>query len=150
MGSNLGDRETALSHAKNYLQQSGQKIICESSVHETKPWGRENQNDFLNQVIEIETEFSPRELMNLCLSIEKKMGRERKEKWGPRIIDIDILYYGNQIVNEKELMVPHPHLHERLFVLELLNEIVPDFIHPIIKKTTQELLALLRKQDILK
>jgi 2-amino-4-hydroxy-6-hydroxymethyldihydropteridine diphosphokinase len=110
-------------------------------VYETAPWGKSNQPNYLNQGVQIETNFEPFELLNQCLIIEKQLGRMRDEKWGARLIDIDIIYFDNQIMNTKDLNLPHPRMAERKFVLKPLTEISPDFMHPLFKKTNLELLA---------
>ncbi|MES2377968.1 MAG: 2-amino-4-hydroxy-6-hydroxymethyldihydropteridine diphosphokinase [Bacteroidota bacterium] len=134
LGSNLGDR-------KLYLQQAIMHIAYDiaptqkiSSVYETQSWGKTDEPDYLNMVVELETELSAQTILDKILSIELVMGRKREEKWGSRIIDIDILYYNNDIIDEPGLHVPHPQLHNRRFTLEPLAEIAPDFIHPILKK----------------
>lgn len=116
-------------------------IIKLSSVYETAPWGKSDQPNYLNQGVQIETNFEPTELLSRCLKIEGQLGRVRDEKWGARLIDIDIIYFDNQIMNSKNLIIPHPRMAERKFVLEPLTEISPDFIHPLLKKTNKELLT---------
>ena len=108
----------------------GLQIVKHSSLYSTSPWGKTDQADFINQVIEIETELSPLELLHALQNIEIKLGRLRNEKWGPRMIDLDILLYGQDKINLKELTVPHPYMHERLFVLIPLQEINPELIFP--------------------
>ncbi|HHW60539.1 MAG TPA: 2-amino-4-hydroxy-6-hydroxymethyldihydropteridine diphosphokinase [Syntrophomonadaceae bacterium] len=131
LGSNVGEKEENLAQAQKHIAMiADTKITRTSSIYQTVPWGKTDQDDFLNQVIEIETEFSPLQLLSVLLNIEINMGRQRKEKWGPRIIDLDILLYGEQTVDEPELKVPHPYLCERLFVLIPLLEINPDIVLP--------------------
>ncbi|NOZ63512.1 MAG: 2-amino-4-hydroxy-6-hydroxymethyldihydropteridine diphosphokinase [Caldiserica bacterium] len=140
LGSNVGDKETNLSRCRAILQREGIKIRKTSSLYLTPPWGKTDQPEFLNQVIEAETALSPRELLFLIKSIERKMGRESREKWGPRIIDIDILFYGDKIIEEENLVIPHPLIAERAFVLLPLHEIAPELLHPGRKEKIKDLL----------
>lgn len=144
IGSNLGDREKNINGALNLLKENC-KIIKGSSLYETEPVGIKGQDLFLNGVVEIETELSPKELLLFLQSIEKKLKRVRVIKNGPRTIDLDILFYGSKVINEPDLTVPHPRLHERLFVLMPLEEIAPGFIHPALKKSISCLVKDLRK-----
>lgn len=139
-GGNIGDAKQQLSTAAALLEQYCGTIIDRSAVYETEPWGNANQDNFLNQVLVIETKLSAKEVMKAIVDIEKRMGRERKEKNGPRVIDIDMLFFNHQIINEPELVVPHPRLRQRRFVLEPLNEVAPAYIHPIFYKTVRQLL----------
>lgn len=139
-GSNLGNRAEYLARAEEEITTFIGHIEAASSVIETAPWGKTDQPAFLNQVLKIKTRLPPLFLMEQLLDIEKDMGRNRNEKWGPRIIDIDILFFDNRIINQEHLRVPHPHLHEREFVLKPMVEIAPDFVHPILQKTMSELL----------
>jgi len=148
LGSNLGDRMENLSKALSLIDINAGLPEKSSRVYETEPWGISEQPAYLNQVIEIRTLFSAGTLMNKLLSIENEMGRVRTEKWAPRIIDLDILFFNNEIINEEKLRVPHPHLHERRFVLEPLAEILPDMIHPLLKIRNIDLLHSL-KDDLL-
>ena len=127
LGSNLGNREGNLQRACEMLG-----ALEKSKIHETEPFGVLDQPKFLNMVCVVETELSPRELLEHCQEIERKIGRQKREKWGPREIDIDILFYGDQVVDEPDLKIPHPGIAEREFVLEPLREIAPDFVHPIL------------------
>lgn len=145
LGSNLGDRIDNLKQAIKYIW-SFSEIVKISSVYETAPWGVTDQPSFYNQVLEIKTATDPKSLLNEILKIEQLLGRVRKVKWGARIIDIDILYYGTQLINENDLIIPHPGITERRFTLEPLVEIAPDFIHPITGKTNLEMLELLDDQ----
>ena len=139
LGSNLGDRAQKLKEARENLNKIG-KIIQKSAVIETAPWGKIDQPDFLNQIVLIDTNLLPQALLKACLSIEDKIGRERQEKWGERLIDIDILYYDNQIILESNLKIPHLLIPERLFILEPLCEIAPNYLHPVFKQTNLQLL----------
>ncbi len=131
LGSNQGDKIKNLSDALGAMRSIGDiRIIKVSSLYINEPWGYLNQPDFINQVAEIETDLAPRELLNQLQNIEIKMGRQRREKWGPRLIDLDILLYGSEEVNTPELAIPHPYMRERLFVLLPLQEINPELIFP--------------------
>lgn len=140
LGSNLGDRKKYIASAISEISATLGIIEISSSLYETASWGKHDQPDFLNQVIELKTNLNPKDLLTGVLNIEIKLGRKRIQKWGSRVIDIDILLYGQQIVNEPELSIPHPFLAFRRFCLMPLNEIAPKFVHPILKKTMQELL----------
>jgi 2-amino-4-hydroxy-6-hydroxymethyldihydropteridine diphosphokinase len=142
LGSNLGDREANLRSAIAQLKGGGQ-ILSVSSMYETQPVDVPDQPWFLNCVVAISTEKTPRELLQLALQIEANMGRLRLRDKGPRTIDIDILLFGGSIVDEPGLTIPHPALHQRRFVLEPLTEIAPNLLHPILKSNVRELLAAL-------
>ena len=141
LGSNKGARRQMLAAAAKQLIFSGNRIIKESLVYETAPWGKSEQPAFLNQVLQIGTLLRPADLMSSLLKIESQLGRIRgTEKWLERPIDIDILFYGSSVVAEERLNIPHPELQNRRFVLIPLVEIAPDFIHPVFKKPVFELL----------
>jgi len=146
LGSNLGNREMFLKQAAAGLEQEVGTIVKTSSVYETQAWGKTDVPDYLNQVLLLNTAFTPQVVLGKILAIEKKLGRERTEKWGSRTIDIDILFYDDQVINEPDLVVPHPQLHLRKFVLEPLAEIAPDFVHPVLNKN---ILTLNRYTDAL-
>jgi 2-amino-4-hydroxy-6-hydroxymethyldihydropteridine diphosphokinase len=126
LGSNLGDRETTIRAAIAALDG----VVGVSELRETDPVGFTEQPAFLNGAIAVETQLSPRELLESLLAIERELGRERGERWGPRTIDLDLLLYGTETVNEPGLTVPHPHLHERRFALEPLAELDPELVVP--------------------
>jgi 2-amino-4-hydroxy-6-hydroxymethyldihydropteridine diphosphokinase len=131
LGSNMGDKQQNLAHAIELIAQIEQiNVTRQSSIYITAPWGKTDQDAFLNQVIEIETELMPLALLHVLQKIEIKLGRLRNEKWGPRIIDVDILLYGEEIIDLQELTIPHPYLYARLFVLIPLQEIAPQLIFP--------------------
>lgn len=142
-GSNLGNRENHLILAEEAITEWIGPIDARSSIVETAPWGKTDQPHFLNRVLRVKTRLPPIQLMELLLQVEQDMGRNRNEKWGPRIIDVDVLFYDSRIINEPGLCVPHPHMHEREFVLKPLVEIAPDFEHPVMLKTMSELLESL-------
>lgn len=139
-GGNLGDRAANLQQAANLIEQSAGTLVTFSSIYETAAWGIIDQPSFLNQVLLLQTDYKPHDLLKKLLFIEEQMGRKRSVKFGPRIIDIDILFYNNQIIKSENLMIPHPEIQNRRFVLASLNEIASDFIHPIFNKTIRELL----------
>lgn len=140
LGSNLGNKEHYLLEATNYIEQTIGKIVLKSSVYDTLPWGNSDQNNFLNQVICIETPHSAEKILSEILSIEKKLQRIRNHKWEARTIDIDILFFNSEIIDTSILTIPHPLLHERRFVLVPLAEIAPDLAHPILLKPIKQLL----------
>ncbi|MGN6398030.1 MAG: 2-amino-4-hydroxy-6-hydroxymethyldihydropteridine diphosphokinase [Mucilaginibacter sp.] len=135
LGSNLGDRQYFLRQAIALIDTQVAKVIKTSSIYETQSWGKSDAPDYLNQVIVLETEATAQEVLDKILNIELMLGRKREEKWGSRTIDIDILFYGDEIINEEGLHIPHPELHNRRFTLEPLKEIAPDLRHPVFGKT---------------
>lgn len=139
-GSNLGHSAAYLAEAASQIEQKLGKIVRRSSLYETEPWGNTNQPAFLNQVLVLETEFEPEPLMRLLLEVETNMGRKRTEKYGPRTIDIDQLFYENKVYNSDILVLPHPQIQNRRFVLVPLQEVAPQLIHPLLHKTITELL----------
>ena len=140
IGSNIGDRLHNLSKSQIEIEKVIGKIHKSSKIYETEPWGYKEQKFFLNMVIYVETLLNAESLLLACKKIEKNMGRVKNKKWGERNIDIDILYYNNDIINQKDLQIPHKHLHERKFILKPLNDINPNYINPSIRKTNSKLL----------
>ena len=126
LGSNLGDRLAHLGRAVRELEERGVRVLRSSRVYETDPVGGPPQPEFLNAVLEVETELEPLELLGACLDLESVMGRVRGEPWGPRVIDIDLLTYGDREITEPGLTVPHPRMHQRAFVLVPLLELDAD------------------------
>ncbi len=139
IGSNLGDREHNCLDAVKRIEAYGIKIKNISSLIETKPWGVKDQPQFINMVIEVETDFTPDELLKKTREIERAIGRKETYRWGPRVIDIDILLYDDQIIDTEDLKIPHIEMHERNFVLQPLSEIAPDVIHPVLKKKIKQI-----------
>jgi 2-amino-4-hydroxy-6-hydroxymethyldihydropteridine diphosphokinase len=141
LGSNLLDRLLMLNRAQEQIQNLVGKIKAKSKIYESVPWGFEAQTSFLNQILVIETEFNPMEILEQIKFVERDLGRVRtSENYESRTIDIDILFYNDEIIALPELIIPHPQLHKRRFTLVPLAEIAPEFIHPVIKKTIQDLL----------
>ena len=142
IGSNLGDRLSNIQQAVATLSMSDKiKIVKTSSFYETEPWGNKNQEWFINAALAIDTDYSPEELLKYCQNIEVQLGRIRKEneKWSQRAIDIDILMYDDLVISSKNLIVPHPFMHLRAFVLVPMLEVKSDLVHPVFKKTISEL-----------
>ena len=150
LGSNLGDRSAYLKEAIAHISKDIAPVLNISSVYETQSWGKTDAPDYLNQVIELETSLSARTVLEKILKIETILGRKREEKWGSRTLDIDILFYGQDIINEPDLQVPHPELHKRRFTLEPLAEIAASMIHPIINKNILQIKNELKDSLIVK
>jgi len=139
-GGNIGNRLKELDNAAAFLKEEAGEIVALSGIYETAAWGKTDQPTFLNQCIAIETALDASKLLTVIMGVEIKMGRHRQEKYGPRVIDIDILLYNDDIINHTSLTVPHPQLINRRFALTPLAEIAPDVVHPVFKKTISELL----------
>lgn len=142
LGSNMGNSKEQLLLAQKNIKKLIGKIVRLSSLYQTAAWGNTNQPDFLNQVIIVKTRLSAKETITTILSIEKEMGRIRTIKNAPRVIDIDILFYNKDIINDKDLRVPHPEIQNRNFVLSPLNELSPNMKHPVLNKTIHYLLTI--------
>jgi 2-amino-4-hydroxy-6-hydroxymethyldihydropteridine diphosphokinase len=148
LGSNLGDRKKTIADAIGMLQQEAGEIIRLSAIYQTEAWGKKDQPDFLNQVILLETKLSPEELLKKMMRIEIKLGKVRVNKWAERTIDIDILYFNEEIIISEHLKIPHPQIQFRKFTLIPLNEIAPDFRHPVLNITSNQMLERC-KDDLL-
>jgi 2-amino-4-hydroxy-6-hydroxymethyldihydropteridine diphosphokinase len=147
LGSNLGKRSENLRLAIDAFEPDIRVIKC-SPVYETPPWGYEDQPEFLNQVVEAYTDLSPGMLLEKIKAIEEKVGREKTFLYGPRTIDIDIIFYDQEIVSSPPLIIPHTHMAERGFVLKPLADIAPDFIHPVLGEKVSSLLTKIDLEDI--
>ncbi len=150
LGTNIGNRSEALRIASQLIVKDAGPIVRKSPIYETAPWGNTDQAPFLNQAMEIETELFAAKLLKTLLQIEKEMGRLRLQKWEPRLIDIDILFYNSDIIKEADLTIPHPLLQERRFALVPLAEMMPTFIHPVFKSSIHDLLRLCIDQQQVK
>ncbi len=141
LGSNMGDRNKNMETALKLLQQDAGIITRQSSLYETEPWGFESNTSFLNQVIQMKTQLGPEMLIKKVLEIEKQTGRTRnaKNSYESREIDIDILFYENIIIQTDSLVIPHPRMQQRMFVMVPLAELIPDFIHPVLHTSIREL-----------
>ena len=143
LGSNLGDRELLVNQACKMLEERCGEIVAKSRLYESEPWGFQAEHWFLNQVVEIRTSLSPDVLMQTLLTIEKELGRDRSmphQGYVSRPMDLDILYYGKDIIDTEMVTAPHPRLHQRRFTLLPLCDIAPDFMHPLLKKSNLQLL----------
>jgi len=138
-GSNLGDRLGLMNQAKTQINRKAGKVVRHSSFYETKAWGKEDQGDFLNQAIQLETTLAPADLLQVLFDIELQLGRTRDQKWDARTIDIDILMYDDLIMDTPDLSIPHKYLHLRNFTLVPLMEIAGEKEHPIFKKSIETL-----------
>jgi 2-amino-4-hydroxy-6-hydroxymethyldihydropteridine diphosphokinase len=149
LGTNLGDRLTNLRAALRSLP-TAVTVIDESPVYETPPWGYEDQPAFLNMVVKAETDLEPEPLLTYLKQIEAELGREQNFRWGPRLIDLDILFYDDLVIDTPPLVIPHPRLHERAFVLVPLADIAPGLKHPVLHKKISDLLAEIDTQGIVR
>jgi 2-amino-4-hydroxy-6-hydroxymethyldihydropteridine diphosphokinase len=136
LGGNLGDREGNLKKAIKLLNEKIGKVTLVSSLYETAAWGKTDQPAFLNQAVVLQTQLSALEVLNRALDIEQELGRIRKDKWGERLIDIDLILFNEEVINiPNKLQIPHPHMQNRKFVMEPLAEIAPNVMHPVLGET---------------
>lgn len=142
IGTNMGNRTANLELVHSLISRNIGIVSKESSIYETEAWGVENQENYYNQVLCVKTSLEPALLLHKCQVIEQKMGRIREQKWEPRVIDIDLLFFNALVIDEKDLKIPHPLLQERNFVLKPLCEIAKEWTHPVLAKTVQELLEI--------
>jgi 2-amino-4-hydroxy-6-hydroxymethyldihydropteridine diphosphokinase len=140
IGGNVGDRQQNLQQAVTAINNSCGRVLQQSAVYETAAWGNTDQQAFLNQALLIHTDLSPHQLLDHALEAEALLGRVRKERYGPRVIDIDILFFNNDIIRETALTIPHPEVQNRRFALTPLAEIAPELLHPLLHKTIRQLL----------
>jgi len=151
IGTNLGDRERNLEQAVAKIEEFIGRILISSSTYETEPWGFKANDEFLNLVVKVETELTPSGLLGRILMVESLLGRVRGHKrYSSRMIDIDILFYEDMIIDEESLKIPHPLLHERKFVLVPLCEIATELIHPVLKKSVADLLEICKDKSEVK
>ncbi|MGI8317304.1 2-amino-4-hydroxy-6-hydroxymethyldihydropteridine diphosphokinase [Halobacillus mangrovi] len=149
LGSNIAEREDFLKSAIEMLEEHSEIQVTEkSSVYETAPVGYTDQSDFLNMVVKVTTSLQPLQMLDHCQSIEAELGRERIVKWGPRTIDLDILLYNHENMKAERLMIPHPHMHERAFVMVPLAELAPEVILPHMNRSAEEILRGLPAEEV--
>jgi 2-amino-4-hydroxy-6-hydroxymethyldihydropteridine diphosphokinase len=141
LGSNEGDRYQWLQKAINLLDADAGRVVSVSEIYQTAAWGMEDQADFLNMCLHMQTSMSALQLLAAIRDIETRLGRQRTVKWGPRTLDIDILFFGTQVVHTDELVIPHPHMGERRFVLKPLNDIAAELKHPVTGEAVAGMLA---------
>lgn len=140
LGSNQGNPADRLADAAERIGQNAGRILTRSSLYRTEAWGMQDQPEFYNQVLKVQSSWNPQRLLEKLLAIEESMGRVRVQKWGPRIIDIDLLFYHQRVIDTPDLQVPHPGIPQRKFTLLPLSEIAPDFVHPVSGKSIATLL----------
>ncbi|QCX32882.1 2-amino-4-hydroxy-6-hydroxymethyldihydropteridine diphosphokinase [Caloramator sp. E03] len=146
-GSNIGDKNKNIKKAIEMMNARGLNVIKISQIYKTEPYGYTNQPEFLNGVLEALTDLDAMDVLYTLLNIEKDLGRVREFKWGPRIIDLDILFFNDDVIDEKDLKVPHPDMQNREFVLKPLCEIAPNFMHPVLKKSVKDMLLELELKN---
>lgn len=140
LGTNVGNKEENLKEAIKRLSEGGIEVVGESPIYKTPPYGPVEQDWFLNQVVEVQTELDADELFEAMQIIEKEMGREKEVRWGPRLIDLDIIFYNDLVLHEKNLTIPHADMQNRKFVLQPMCDLNPKFLHPVFEKRMEELL----------
>lgn len=150
LGSNLGNRQLFLQKAIGLISKNIAPVLNKSAIYQTQSWGKAGAPDYLNQVIYLQTELPARKILKEVLKTELILGRRREEKWGSRTIDIDILFYGDAVINTSGLHIPHPELHNRRFTLQPLAEIAPGLVHPVLKKTILQLKDELKDNLVVK
>ena len=150
LGSNLGERESLLQDAIIAIEGRIGQVVEKSKVYESTPWRVEGQKNYLNQIVKVKTELLADDILSTVLDIEKELGRIRLEKWGERLIDIDIIFYNDSIIETAQLCVPHKHMHERMFVLTPMHNIAPEMVHPKYNKTVAELLQICKDTELVK
>lgn len=150
LGSNLGNRKLFLDKAIERISAEIAPIEKASGIYETQSWGKTDEPDYLNQVLLLKTDMPAKTILHKVLEIEQELGRVREERWGSRVIDIDILFYGDAIIDEPDLKVPHPQLHNRRFTLEPLSELAANLLHPLLRKSIQQLKTELTDSLIVK
>ena len=150
LGGNLGDRKQLLIDSILAIENRVGNIVDFSKVYESAPWRVEGQKNYLNQILKVRTTLLADEVLSNVLDVEKQLGRVRIEKWGERLIDIDIIFYNDSIIETPDLCVPHKHLHERMFVLTPLHNIAPEMVHPKYNKTIEELLNMCTDTELVK
>ena len=151
IGSNKGDKVNYIHQATSMIANSENiKLVRSSTLYESEPWGEKNQSWFVNAALEVKTNLTPQDFLKRMLDIEKQLGRVRDEntkKWGEREIDIDIIFWGNEIIYDNNLKIPHPYAHKRAFVLVPLLELVPEFVHPVLKRSLLDIHAELEEPE---
>lgn len=147
LGSNKGDRTSYLSNAIKQITAKIGQVTDQSAIYQTEPWGKKDQDEFLNMAIKVESNLAPEDALNAAKKIETDMGSAKKGKWGPRIIDIDILYCDDLIMEKDNLVIPHPHIYERNFVLIPLMEIAGDFIDPVKEMSIEDIFDLCKDES---
>ena len=151
LGGNIGNKHINFRKVRKIIEKRFGVIVLTSSIYETPPWGFKSENNFWNQIIVVETDLEPEEMLWRILEIEDQMGRKRgNERFSSRKMDIDILYYDDIYMETKRLIIPHPRIHQRKFVLVPLNEIAPDFKHPLFRLTSMQMLENCKDQSVIK